>query len=173
MSAEFEPLPIPVTIGLVADTHRSSRAPRALPAEMLRGLEGVDFILHAGDLCAPWVLDTLSEIAPARAVRGNNEEPPLDAQLPVTLWFQAWNWSLAVRHGDHHRLPAREAIHRDLAGKVDCAIYGHSHCPEVMMRGGLLMVNPGSPTQRRFAPNRSYAIMRVAEEIDVNLVPLD
>lgn len=172
-SPEFEELALPVTIGLVADTHRSSRNPRALPDEMLRGLGRADIIFHAGDLCAPWVLDKLSELAPVRAVRGNNEEPPLDTELPRILWFRAGPWRLALLHGDDQRRPAREAVREELVGLAECAIYGHSHLPEIERRDGLLMVNPGSPTQRRFAPHRSYAMMRVDDELDVNLVPLD
>lgn len=63
-------------IGVVADTHIPGRA-RALPEALLRGLAGVDLILHAGDICVAPVLDWLAELAPVIAVAGNNDPPAL------------------------------------------------------------------------------------------------
>ena len=40
----------------------------------MEALAGVDMILHAGDVGSPAVLDTLREIAPVVAVRGNNDK---------------------------------------------------------------------------------------------------
>ncbi len=170
-----ETLKTPIAIGIVADTHRHSRGSRYLPTALLDGLDGVDLIFHAGDVCAAWVLDALREVAPVRAVRGNNEEPDLEMSLPDQIRFTAGSRTIALLHG--HQSPrgesAREFVRRTLAGEVDCAVYGHSHLPKIETLDGLLMVNPGSPTQRRFAPWHSYAMMNVTEDIDVKLVQLE
>lgn len=52
-------------IGVISDTHGQLRL------EALEALEGVDHILHAGDIGKPHHLDVLARIAPATAVRGN------------------------------------------------------------------------------------------------------
>ena len=48
-----------ITLGVVADTHVPDRM-QALPAAALEALQGVDAILHAGDVCVRPVLDTLA-----------------------------------------------------------------------------------------------------------------
>ena len=54
-------------IGVISDTHG------LLHAEVERAFEGVELILHAGDIGSAEVLDGLRAIAPVVAVRGNND----------------------------------------------------------------------------------------------------
>ena len=58
-------------IGVLSDTHGTIH-PRLVP---LFHAEGVDLILHAGDVCTPEVLDELSAYAPVRVALGNNDRP--------------------------------------------------------------------------------------------------
>lgn len=172
-SPEFEPVAIPARIGLVADTHRPSGSRLGLPAEMLRGLDGCDLILHAGDLNSLDVIEQLGRIAPVAAVYGNNDEPGTIAALPLTRFFSAGVHKLGLIHGHIPGRTARQSAIQVMEGVVDCAVYGHSHIPDVSMENGLLLVNPGSPTQRRWGPHRCYAIMSIDEEIDVEIVRLN
>jgi uncharacterized protein len=160
-------------IGILGDTHRSSRNPRALPEALLDGLQGCDLIMHLGDVNAPWVLDVLAEIAPVRAVQGNNDEPQLLKCLPWEHFLQIGPHRIGMIHGHGTRYTARKTTLERMRGLVDCAVYGHSHRPEVVERDGLLLVNPGSPTQRRYAPEHTYAMMQVGDQIDAELVILE
>lgn len=169
----FEQLNVPIRIGVLSDTHRSSRNPRALPAVMLKAFEGCDLILHAGDVNAPWVLRELERIAPVRAVVGNNEELPLRNDLPLELFFQAGDLLIGLMHGHHPSLTAREHTFQRMHGVVDLAIYGHSHVPEYIERDGLLMLNPGSPTQKRYQPQHTFAMVSVNSGLDVALLTLE
>src|ERR1044072_8916229 len=63
-------------IGIISDTHGLVR-PQAIEA-----LDGVDMILHAGDIGNQEVLNTLNEIAPVVAVRGNNDKGDWAQALP-------------------------------------------------------------------------------------------
>ena len=63
-------------IGIISDTHGLVR-PQALEA-----LKDVDMILHAGDIGSQDVLDTLNDIAPVVAVRGNNDKADWARSLP-------------------------------------------------------------------------------------------
>lgn len=171
----FEQIDAPARIGIVGDTHRSSRNPRPLPKVLLDGLAGVDLIFHTGDVNAPWVLEALREIAPVRAVRGNNEEPPLDETLPERLYFQIGEHRVGLMHGhgSTRREPGRVFAENAMRGHVDCVVYGHSHKPVIEQKDGLLMINPGSPTQRRFAPSHTYAMMTVNTRIHAELIRID
>ena len=55
-------------LGILSDTHNLLRG------EVLSVLEGVDCILHAGDICRPDILEKLETIAPVYAVRGNADK---------------------------------------------------------------------------------------------------
>lgn len=169
----FEHLEAPIRIGLVSDTHRSSRNIRPLPAALLEGLEGCDLIFHAGDVNAPWVLDSLEQLAPVRAVVGNNDELPLVQALPLELFFKVDDVSIGLMHGHHPRLTARQNTLDRMRGLVDVAVYGHSHVPEIAEYDGLLMVNPGSPTQKRYQPNATFAILSVGDTAHAKLIVVD
>ena len=57
-------------IGVISDTHGLLRP------EALEALEGVERILHAGDIGDPGHLDALARIAPVTAIRGNIDRGP-------------------------------------------------------------------------------------------------
>jgi putative phosphoesterase len=144
-------------LGLVADTHLPDRLER-LPPELLAVLDGVDAILHAGDVSALQVLDELGRIAPVFAVRGNDETAETTQALPAQLLLTLAGQRLLMVHG--HYLD-REA---DLASRLDdhwepklayraelgrragasAVIFGHIHVPLVARHGDVLLINPGA-----------------------------
>jgi putative phosphoesterase len=144
-----------------------------LPDDLLDGLEGCDLILHLGDLNAHWVLEQLGEIAPVRAVHGNNDEPDLMRKLPRERIFQIGRWKIGMLHGHGPpRTTAKQVVRESMLGRVDCAVYGHSHRADDSEFEGMRMVNPGSPTQPRWVPARTFGIMRIDDEIDVTIFDL-
>jgi len=128
----------PYRVGLIADTHGLLR-PEAMAA-----LAGSDFILHAGDIGKPEILDALRELAPLAVVRGNNDDLPWADDIPerVTL--------ILADVGIHmlHILPELDLDAVDTPVRV--VISGHSHKPLIEERAGVLYVNPGSAGPRRF-----------------------
>ncbi|MDB5059859.1 MAG: YfcE family phosphodiesterase, partial [Chloroflexi bacterium] len=85
-------------IGVLADTHLRSRKP-SIPAAVLRGLQGVDLILHAGDICCASVLKLLGDIAPVVAVHGNVDPPDLQSALPADRVVNCDNVCIGLTHG--------------------------------------------------------------------------
>ena len=71
-------------IGVVSDTHIPSRAP-AIPPSVFEVFEGVDLILHGGDVSVRAALDELAALAPVHAVAGNVDDASLQAALPAQL----------------------------------------------------------------------------------------
>ena len=172
----FEILPFPALIGLVADTHLVR--PRPLPAPLVEGLASCDVIFHAGDISRLWVLDRLEAIAPVYAVYGNNDDgdPALIRMLPFERYFRCGPHRIGLIHGHHHagaaRVTARQYVSDRMRGLVDWVVYGHSHRPVIEERDGLWMVNPGSPTQPRWAPRATWGTLQIGDEVRARLVDL-
>lgn len=170
---EFEQIPTPIRIGVVSDTHLADPK-RGMPRRVIEPLRGCDLIFHAGDVNHRWVLDALGEIAPVHAVYGNNDSFELRSSLPRERYYEIGPHRLGLIHG--HVVPgSRHMTARSMAldrmrGVVDCVVYGHSHRPEIEQREGLLMVNPGSPTQPRWAPAATLAIIEVGMAIEARLI---
>jgi uncharacterized protein len=125
-------------VGLISDTHNLVRP------EALQWLAGCQAIVHAGDVCAPHVLDTLAQIAPVTAVRGNNDVGPWADALPGQVTLAIAGIAIHVVHdiADLSVDPHAEGI--------DVVVTGHSHKPSIARHGGVLFVNPGSAGPRRF-----------------------
>jgi uncharacterized protein len=135
-------------IGLVSDTHGLLR-----PA-VLDFLRGSDHIVHAGDICAPQVLQALAQLAPLTAVRGNNDRGDWAASLPESQTLVFGGVAVHVIHDLKELGP--------LQG-VQVVVAGHSHRPKVEERGGVLYVNPGSAGPRRFSLPISAGELRIAD----------
>ncbi len=125
-------------IGLISDTHGLVRP------EALKALEGVELIVHAGDIGKPEVLDRLQAIAPLAAIKGNNDTAPWARRIPEILDLHVKDRTLRVIHN------VRDSEPNLRAAGIDVVISGHSHKPSVQTRDNVLFVNPGSAGPRRF-----------------------
>ncbi|MDD1510309.1 metallophosphoesterase family protein [Pseudomonas sp. CNPSo 3701] len=136
-------------IGLIADTHGLLR-PQALTA-----LEGVDHLIHAGDIGGPQILAELERIAPLSVVRGNNDGDAWADGIPEHLTLRFGAIILYVLH-DLKQL----AIDPKAEG-IDVVIAGHSHKPLHEVRDGVLYLNPGSAGPRRFKLPIGVALLHI------------
>ncbi len=125
-------------LGLISDTHGLLRE------EAVRALRGSDLILHAGDVGAPEILETLKTLAPVVAVRGNVDTGELSQALPLTEVVQAGSATVYMLHilQDLDLNPVAAGFH--------IVVSGHSHKPGQTEKGGVLYINPGSAGPRRF-----------------------
>jgi putative phosphoesterase len=128
----------PKRIGLISDTHGLLRE------EALRALRGSELIVHAGDVGKPEILDTLRELAPVIAVRGNVDTTEWARVLPVTAVADAGAVQIYVLH-DVKALDLNPA-----AAGFHVVVSGHSHKFGRSERSGVLYINPGSAGPRRF-----------------------
>lgn len=160
-------------IGVISDTHIPERADQ-LPPEITKGLKGCDMIIHAGDITDLKVLDALKKICPdVRAVYGNMDPEDARQQLPEKLIINAAGYKIGVMHGYGH--PAKlieimaEAFKND---NVNMVIFGHSHAPLKEKAGNILFFNPGSATDKIFAPYNSYGIIEINAKINATIVKI-
>ncbi len=142
-------------IGVVSDTHGLLR-PEVFPA-----LSGVDHILHLGDVGNKAILESLGEIAPVNAVRGNIDRTGACSRLPETEVFLFEGHYLYLLHdiGALHLDPA--------AARFSAVLYGHSHNPKIERRKGVLYFNPGSCGPRRFELPITIGMMTVESGIEI------
>ena len=135
------------TIGVISDTHGLLR-PEALAA-----LQGSNFIVHAGDIGDPAILDKLNEIAPVTAVRGNVDHGAWAEKIPQTNVLEVEGISIYVLH------ILDELDLKPEAGGFAAVICGHSHQPYLSALGRILFFNPGSAGKRRFLLPRSCGLL--------------
>ena len=126
------------TIGVISDTHGLLR-PEALAA-----LQGSNFIVHAGDIGDPAILDKLNEIAPVTAVRGNVDHGVWAEKIPQTNVLEVEGISIYVLH-----ILDELDLKPEGAG-FSAVFYGHSHVPKQEVKNGVLYFNPGSAGPKRF-----------------------
>lgn len=146
-----------------------------MPPGLRDALTGVDLICHAGDVVAPFVLDELSEIAPVRVVRGNNDgEDVAEWGAPDTVEWQEAGVNIAMIHNGGPRTGRQRRL-TSLFPTAQLIIYGHSHIPMIDEGNDeVCIVNPGSPTDKRRQPYRTMARVRIEDShvVDVELVRL-
>ena len=137
-------------IGLISDTHISKRG--ELWPQVFDAFDGVDAILHAGDVWSPALLDELREVAPVRVARGNGDLGQPDPRLEDRCVMAFDGVTVAMLHDfptPAHRsqeLILTRARQRFPDASPDVIVCGHTHIESVDDVDGLLCVNPGSPT---------------------------
>jgi uncharacterized protein len=165
-----------VRLVLMADTHVPKRA-RDLPEQLWSAVDSADVVVHAGD----WVEVTLLDALESRATRllacyGNNDGPGLRNRLPEVARAEIAGLRLAVVHetgpaaGREQRCAARFP-------DTDVLVFGHSHIPwDSTAPGGLRLLNPGSPTDRRRQPFCTYLTAEAADghltDLELHRLPL-
>ena len=124
-------------------------------------LRGADLILHGGDLSAASTLVALRTLGPpVHAVYGNADEPALRAVLPQELVVEAGDARIGLVHDPGPAAGRAERLVRRFPG-CDAVVFGHTHVPVVERHGGVWLLNPGSPTERRRGPFRSFLLLRM------------
>jgi hypothetical protein len=140
-------------------------------ASVHRALEGVELILHAGDVGGDDVLDELGLIAPVLAVHGNTDVPG-DPRLSESIERLIGGVQIHVSHGHELGSPTPEKLLERYA--ADVIVYGHTHKQLVARTGGRLVVNPGAAGARRFKLEPSVARLTIRRgTAEVELVLLD
>ena len=171
-------------IALLSDTHIPASLAR-LPDGLLRHLETVDAILHAGDIVRLDVIETLDRIAPTTAVAGNMDPPEVAAALPDHAILSLGGRTIGLKHGhQRHALqdryiglgydtPEMELFFQAMATQLpetEIIVFGHFHAPVVKRWQDRLFINPGAvaPTRGR----STFALLELGDEANVRIVEL-
>lgn len=124
-------------------------------------LVAADLVLHAGDFVSAALLVELRRYGCVEAVFGNQDDSELRAVLPTRQVVRAGEARIGLVHDAG---PRRGREERLLAAFPSChaIVYGHTHMPQIERRSGVWILNPGSPTERRRSPTRSFLTLDVA-----------
>jgi uncharacterized protein len=156
-----------VRIAVLSDTHL--REGRSLPSIVWGHLEGIDLILHAGDVVSTELLEDLKAIAPVEVVRGNCDGWELSG-LPEKKIITCEKIRIGLTHGayGYGKTTLEKAFRMFDPGSVEMIVFGHSHIPFKEKYEGVLLFNPGSPTDKRREPKYSMGLIEVqASEFQV------
>lgn len=147
---------------VVSDTHLGPGTLDRMPAEVWVMADDADVVLHAGDVVHPVVLGAFGERAPVHAVLGNNDHA-LRGRLPEVLQVDLGGVTVGMVHDSGTRAGRERRMARRFP-EAQVVVFGHSHQPLVQpVDGGPLLVNPGSPTQRRRQPVHTVAWLQLED----------
>jgi uncharacterized protein len=145
-----------IRLGIVSDTH-------GLVRPELRALfEGVDAILHAGDVGDEDVIWILETIAPVHAVAGNVD----GLEYPERLEIAFMGRRFGIVHGHQAAPRDRTRALLDAFPDADFIIYGHTHVPKLEHIGKTTVLNPGSAGAKRFRQPVTAGILELTPEDD-------
>jgi uncharacterized protein len=152
-------------VGLISDTHGLLR-----PAVFDR-FDGVDHILHAGDIGPADLLTELEAIAPTTAVWGNTDRPDVRSRTEAVARLELAGRRIALLHGHQLGSPTPEGLRRAIPD-ADVIVYGHTHRPHEDLHDGVLVVNPGAAGAARFGLPPSVAILELGDRLTLRFLEL-
>lgn len=149
-------------IGVISDTHTPQMG-RVPPEEVALAFEGVNLILHAGDIFTVECLDWLERIAPVVAVEKGPHPILEDPRVEWSRVFELEGHTIGMMHdfaapggltevrpGVLARYPDDRVLADDLErifhARINIVVFGDSHFAVAESRDDILFLNPGSPT---------------------------
>ncbi|KAF6637739.1 metallophosphoesterase family protein [Paenibacillus sp. EKM208P] len=156
---------------VLSDTHMPHRS-KTLPSRLVQELKGSDLILHAGDWTDWFVYERLAEFAPVQGIAGNNDGMDIVERLGYQRIVEAQGKRIGMVHGHGWRGTTENIALNTFKGEtLDGLIYGHSHIPVVKTIDGQLVLNPGSPTDKRGEDEYSFIVLTIeADQMEAQLV---
>ncbi|HKH84039.1 MAG TPA: metallophosphoesterase family protein [Gemmatimonadales bacterium] len=155
-------------LGVISDTHGLLRP------EVFEAFDGVDHILHGGDVGHPGILTELQTLAPVTAVYGNTDGGELQSSLPLVATLQLDGFDIVVTHGHQFGSPTPERLFAAFPD-AQIIVYGHTHRPLLTVVDVVVtVINPGGAGPRRFKLPPSVGILELEPGIPPRgrLVPL-
>ena len=155
-------------IGVVSDTHGY------LNPRVLELLQGVDHILHAGDIGDAAIIGQLSEIAPVTTVRGNNDKTGPASLFPAEATLELAGRTIYLTHIVKVPKSPEDGENKTYSDAgIDVVVYGHSHIAFQKTLGPVLFFNPGAAGKRRFKLVPSIGTLELGkDEVLGAIIPL-
>ncbi|MBI2850139.1 MAG: YfcE family phosphodiesterase [Chloroflexi bacterium] len=140
-------------IGLITDTHIPWET-NVVPTEVFTIFQGVDLILHGGDIYSHSVLDDLERIAPVYAALGDDDYPGEDKRVQERHILKLEGKTIYLTHEGPYNLLSTTGLPLWWRNKIspgnyvdpDIIVAGHEHKVVVEKFNNILYINSGSPT---------------------------
>jgi len=143
-----------IKVGVLSDTHGH------LDRKILEYFQGVDHIIHGGDIGLPWLILQLEEIAPVTAVLGNNDA---DIDYKESEMLTLGGRKFLILHEYDIDSPSDKIRKRIIRENPDVVIFGHTHKRFCQEMGKTLFFNPGYAGEPINHHERSVAILHCDE----------
>lgn len=158
---------------VTGDTHIPGRG-HALPARLMKECETADLILHTGDWKSAEVVQMFSGYAEVKGVYGNVDGEDIKELFPSQQIIEAGKAKIGLVHGHGEKKTTEKRAMEAFEGvPLDVVVFGHSHIPMLRYMNKTLLLNPGSPTDKRKLPHYSFAVLHIEEEIRAELIFFD
>ncbi len=151
-------------ICVISDTHIPDRYEK-LPAQLISEIKKSDLVIHAGDFTSYDLYQQIKHLKPLKAVLGNMDAPELHDHLKEKETFTVENFKIGIMHGYGNPAMIMETVKENFNNSFDLVVFGHSHAPYQEKSGKTIYLNPGSPTDKIFAPYNTYGIVEVDREM--------
>jgi len=138
-----------VLIGIISDTHGT------LDPSVHTAFEGVERILHAGDVGPAAILHELETIAPVDAVAGNTDVNGECSRLPHVRTVTIAGARIAIVHD------LASLLRSGIPEGVSLVVSGHTHVPDIVPSPDITYVNPGSASHPRSTHGPSVALIEI------------
>lgn len=142
-------------IAVISDTHYIPGMTK-LPVDFWSMLQGVDGILHCGDIGDRTFYEDLALLAPVTAVLGNNDGAVFGTMLPERRIVTVGAVRIGMFHGHRGAVPFGFR-----SEEVDLLLCGHTHVPLEQVMDGIRVLNPGSVTRPRGGSLPSMGILEI------------
>ncbi|TWT02489.1 metallophosphoesterase family protein [Planomicrobium sp. CPCC 101079] len=160
-------------IVIVSDTHIPIRA-KKLPQILIDACQEADFIIHAGDWQTMDVYYEFAAYAETDGVTGNVDPWEISDRIGKSKILEFGGLRIGVVHGDGIRQTTEQrAFDAFREEKVDIIVFGHSHIPVMREVEGVILFNPGSPTDKRTQPQYSFGLLEIGDSWELKHVFFD
>ncbi|MDP7034596.1 MAG: metallophosphoesterase family protein [Planctomycetota bacterium] len=147
-----------IQVGILSDTHGE------LVPYLFEYLQGVDHIIHAGDIGSESLITELEAIAPVTAVRGNTDHN-LPDRFPLFAEVSIGEVLFCITHIVDSPEQAHPSIQSRLnTEKSNVVVFGHTHIPYMAKHESVLYLNPGAAGPRRYRFPRTACKMLLTEK---------
>jgi len=142
---------------IISDTHGNEQNLK----KVLNKTGFIDRLIHLGDVEGGEEHIRSMAGVPVNIVAGNND---FYTNLPQEEIIQLGNYRVMLTHGHHYQVyMGIERIYKEARQQnADIVMFGHTHCPCLVQKNGIWILNPGSlslPRQEGRKP--SYMIMEI------------
>ncbi|MBC8014965.1 MAG: metallophosphoesterase [Sporomusaceae bacterium] len=149
-----------MNIAIISDTHLKKNSGQL--DTLITEFRNADLVIHAGDYGGAWVLEYLQDHFNFVGVWGNIDDDAIKALLHEKLIFNIGPYQVGVCHGHGKMKTTIERAYANFENStVDIIIFGHSHQPIINTKNNVLMLNPGSLTNKRQERWFSYIMLTV------------
>ncbi|MCX7702815.1 MAG: YfcE family phosphodiesterase, partial [Planctomycetota bacterium] len=149
-------------IGVLSDTHGNTKLLKAVCNELASNFK-VNSIVHLGDDCSDTsvIQDYPVEVF---SVPGLYSEHYKSSEKPNRLLLDLLKWRILLSHTPtRHKNDREDDINPTKMieeKKIDILLYGHTHVPNIEVKGNILLMNPGNLKENDKSHPPTYGLLK-------------